>query len=131
MKSVGQLLKETRKAKGLGLSVVAKETKIRPPFLLAIEADQIDSLPTPAIARGFIKNYAEFLELNPEEVLAVYRRDFDEKRSAVQVNQNPPQPFKFAWNPKLTTIAGVGLLVLAFVAYLVWQYKSLINAPYY
>lgn len=131
MTSVGQILKETRKAKGLGLSVVAKETKIRPSFLLALEADRFEALPTPAITRGFIKNYAEFLELNPEEVIAVYRRDFDEKKSVPDSNQNPPPPFKFAWNPKLTTIAGVGLLILAFVAYLVWQYRSLLNAPYY
>lgn len=131
MKTAGEILKETRKAKGLGLSVVARETKIRPPFLLALEADNYEALPTSAITRGFIKNYAEFLELNPEEVLAVHRRDYDEKKVAADAGQKPTPPLKFAWNPKLTTIAGVGLLILVFIAYLVWQYRSLINAPYY
>lgn len=134
MKTVGQILKQARIKKNLGINQVAKATKIRPAYLKALEEDNYQKLPSATSARGFIKNYAEFLGLASTEVLAIFRRDFDEKKvgkigslERVRLMTKP----KFTWTPKLTTMAVVVIFVLLFFLYLVWQYFSLISAPYY
>ncbi len=134
MKTAGQILKQTRKKKRLTLNSVAEVTKIRPDYLEALEEDHYPSLPSATSARGFLKNYAEFLGLSSEEVLAVFRRDFSEtkvKKFSSQKKITPPRKMKFTWSPKLTTILVVVILAFLFIAYLVWQYFSLLKAPYY
>ena len=56
MKTVGQILRETRVAKGLTLEQIEKETKIRKRFLVGIEADDFREMPSQAYAKGFVKN---------------------------------------------------------------------------
>jgi len=134
MKTAGQILKQTRMKKNLGINQVAKTTKIRLVYLKALEEDDYQKLPSVTSARGFIKNYAEFLGLSPAEVLAVFRRDFDEKKvgkidSLERVGLMTKS--KFVWTPKLTTVVVVAIFALLFILYLVWQYFSLISAPYY
>jgi cytoskeletal protein RodZ len=134
MKTAGTILKETRLGQNLKLTRAAKVTKIRPVHLRALEADDYQRLPSFTSARGFLKNYAEFLGLNSAEVLAVFRRDFgDRKGQAVKADQDARviKKRQFAWAPNLTTLLVIGLMGVIFIAYLVWQYFSLINAPYY
>jgi len=59
--SVGGRLKATREEKNLSLDEVARATKIRKEFLLAIEEDRLDALPGSVFARGFVRTYADFL----------------------------------------------------------------------
>lgn len=133
MKSVGEILKEGRKEKRLSLEKVAESTKIRLVYLKALENDQYSKLPSLTSGRGFLKNYADFLELSSDEILAIFRRDFNEKkdkRDSLEIK--PPSSYqKFSWTPKLTTWMGIGVLIFIFLAYLIWQFYSLINAPYY
>lgn len=133
MKTTGQILKQTRTKKNLEIDQVAKVTKIRPVYLKALEEDDYQKLPSVTSARGFIKNYAEFLGLSSAELLAIFRRDFDEKKAG---KMDPLRKMelagpKFIWTPKLTTAVVVVIFALLFIAYLVWQYFSLVSAPYY
>lgn len=134
MKTAGQILKQTRIKKNLSIDQVAKETKIRPVYLRALEEDDYQKLPSSTSARGFIKNYAEFLDLSSAEIIAVFRRDFDEKKgrkiSPLGLVESITKP-KFTWTPKTTTIVVIAIFVLLFVFYLIWQYFSLTSAPYY
>ena len=77
---IGQRLRETRVAKGLSLEDVALATKIRPSFLTAIERGEYNKLPSSSYALGFVQNYAEYLGLPKREVLALFRREFDEDK---------------------------------------------------
>jgi len=134
MKTVGQILKQARIKKNLQIAQAAKITKIRPAYLVALEEDEFQKLPSAASARGFIKNYAEFLGLSSAQVLAVFRRDFDEKKvkkMSSRLATKPLAKLKLVWTPKLTTIFLIVFLTGLFLVYLVWQYFSLINAPYY
>jgi cytoskeleton protein RodZ len=134
MKTAGEILKKTRQKEKLKIDRVAKETKIRSEYLIALEANRFRKLPSSAIARGFIKNYAEFLGLSSEEVLAVFRRDFDEKKAKQAETAESTKlvsKSKFAWTPRLTTLLVLAVFLLLFAAYLIWQYRSLVSAPYY
>ncbi|MBI2442590.1 MAG: helix-turn-helix domain-containing protein [Candidatus Levybacteria bacterium] len=77
---IGQKLREERLHRGLSLEDVAKATKIRPSFLAAIERGEYKKLPSSAYAQGFVRNYAEYLGLSKREVLALFRREFDEEK---------------------------------------------------
>lgn len=68
--TLGQRLRKAREAKRISLAAVEEATRIRRQYLEALEADQYDALPGAVFLRGFVRNYALFLGLDPEEVLA-------------------------------------------------------------
>ncbi len=70
MMEVGQLLRQTREAQELSLADVEEQTKIRQSFLIALEAGNWDDLPNEVVARGFLRNYAQFLGLDADDLLA-------------------------------------------------------------
>jgi cytoskeletal protein RodZ len=76
-----QLLKEKRLEKNLTIEEAAAATKIKPQFLEAIERGAYNDLPSPAYAKGFVSNYADFLGLPKAQISALFKRDFDEKRA--------------------------------------------------
>ncbi|MDO8674552.1 MAG: DUF4115 domain-containing protein [Candidatus Omnitrophota bacterium] len=71
-KTHNSLLKTTREAKGLTLDIVHEATKIPLDALKAIEEGYSVRMLTPFYYRGFLKIYAEFLGLDPVEVLSRY-----------------------------------------------------------
>ncbi len=62
--TVGQKLKETREARGLSLNEVAFQTHIREHYLDALEKNQFSKLPSIVQGKGFLRNYASFLNLD-------------------------------------------------------------------
>lgn len=72
MDEIGQILREAREAKGLSLEDIQAKTRINTRFLEALESGQYGALPTPVHVRGFLKNYARALGLDPQPLLARY-----------------------------------------------------------
>jgi cytoskeleton protein RodZ len=68
--TLGSILRKKRESLGLTLEKVEGAIRIRIKHLQAIESDDLSSIPSVAQARGFIRNYAIFLGLNPDEILA-------------------------------------------------------------
>ena len=73
--SLGSLFRKLRLERSLDISDIADETKIPANTIRAIEADDYDSLPAHAFARGFYSLYAKMLNLDQEEVLRRYREE--------------------------------------------------------
>jgi cytoskeleton protein RodZ len=69
---LGNILREAREAKGLTLSEVQDQTRISAKFLSAMENGQYNLLPTPVHVRGYLRNYARFLSLDPSPLLERY-----------------------------------------------------------
>ena len=67
--TIGQRLKIEREEQRLTLEKVFEATRIRVPYLQALEADDLSLLPSPVQARGYLRNYAEFLGLDFESIL--------------------------------------------------------------
>lgn len=72
MDEIGHILREARENKGLSLEEVQAKTRINIRYLSALESGQYSSLPTPVHARGFMRNYARFLGLDPQPLLDRY-----------------------------------------------------------
>jgi hypothetical protein len=68
--TVGQALAAKRGERGLPIEQVAASTRIRAEYLRALEADELDRLPAPVYARGYVRTYAVFLGLDPEALIA-------------------------------------------------------------
>ncbi len=131
MKTAGQMLQETRLSKRLDYADVARITKIRPQFLEIIENDNYKQLPSGAVAKGFIRNYAEFLGLKPDYISAIFRRDFVENERGEIIPRGMANPINKVsiWTPKTTVIAGVIALFLALGIYLIYQFNVLVGPP--
>ena len=67
--TIGQRLKAEREEQRLTLEKVFEATRIRVPYLRALEADDPSVLPSPVQARGYLRNYAEFLGLDFDAIL--------------------------------------------------------------
>ena len=72
MDELGNILREAREVKGLTLADAQEETRINARFLEALEEGDFEKLPTPVHVRGFLRNYARFLELEPAPLLERY-----------------------------------------------------------
>jgi len=67
--TIGQKLRAEREAQKLTLEKVFEVTRIRVPYLQALEEDNLSRVPSPVQARGYLRNYAEYLGLNFEQLL--------------------------------------------------------------
>ncbi len=70
---LGQKLKEAREAKGLSIDQLHEVTKIQKRYLVTIEEGDYSILPGAFYARAFIKQYADAVGLNGEELLVEYQ----------------------------------------------------------
>ncbi len=71
--TIGQKLKAVREEKQLTLEKVFEATRIRVPYLQALEDDDLSSMPSPVQARGYLRNYAEYLGLDIDGLLEELR----------------------------------------------------------
>jgi cytoskeletal protein RodZ len=75
MSELGERLREARESQGIGISQAAVETRILQRYLIALEEGDYQHLPGDVYARGFIRNYANYLSLPVEELIELYRQD--------------------------------------------------------
>ncbi|WP_246116390.1 RodZ domain-containing protein [Denitromonas halophila] len=66
---VGDMLRTTREHHGLSLVDVAQALKLTQRQVQALEDERFDALPGAAFARGFLRNYARLLGLDPEPLI--------------------------------------------------------------
>lgn len=81
---IGEILRTERESRGLSLIDVEEETKIRAKYLQALEEENYDEIPGEAYCMGFLRNYARFLEIDPDPLIYQYRCQ------AKKVDQSPP-----------------------------------------
>jgi len=131
MKTVGSILKEARIAKKLTLADVEKVTKIRAKFLDAIEQDAYQLLPSPIYAKGFVKNYGEYLGLENTRVMAFFRRQTDDvKRLNILPNKSEDIGSKgLRITPGRFITFVVGVFIFVFLIYFGFQYQKLYIPP--
>ena len=68
MKDIGNFLRERREAKGISLTEVEKDLKIRKKYLQALEEGNIDLIPGKTYIVGYLRNYSKYLDIDEENV---------------------------------------------------------------
>jgi cytoskeletal protein RodZ len=69
---LGEWLKQRREQLNISLEKAETETRIRAPYLRALESEDLEALPNPVVARGFLRNYASYLGLDAREAVSRY-----------------------------------------------------------
>lgn len=115
--TAGAILASSREARGLSVSDVARLLKLTPPQVEALEAGEYDRLPGRVFARGFLRNYAKLLEIDPQPLLRSV--DFDIPRPELVELRTPseiviPRDDHARWPlySALTAVAVVGALAV-------------------
>jgi helix-turn-helix protein/uncharacterized protein DUF4115 len=125
--TLGGLLVEARRARGVSLEQAAAATRIRLHSLAALEADHPVELPAPVYVRGYLRTYATYLEIDPELLLKAYEATLAPGGGSLAIR--PLSPLTAGPSMVLTAPAagaiGLVLLVLAFAGYVYKELDSL------
>lgn len=120
--SLPERLYAARERKGVDLHRAERDTKIRSRYLAALERGDWKELPGDVYTKGFLRNYALYLALDPDEILAQWRRERGEQREPAQTITVPrpiATPRKgLTFSPFLVVLALMTIGVIIFVAYL-------------
>jgi cytoskeletal protein RodZ len=84
------LLQQTREQHALSLEEVEEQTRIRVKFLRALESGDVSILPSVAHAKGFLRNYAQFLRLDANAIVAQFVELTGVGTSSVTTTTAPP-----------------------------------------
>ncbi len=88
MDELGLILQEARENKGLTLKEVQEETRINANYLEALENGEYGTLPSAVHVRGFLRNYARFLDLDPNPLLERYNQNHSYQQNPSANNRN-------------------------------------------
>jgi cytoskeletal protein RodZ len=131
MVHVGEKLCTERTRMGYSLEEVSKATKIRLSFLEAIEKGEYGKLPAGTYAHGFVRNYVRFLKLPEQEVLALFKREYNEEKflkilpdGLTREDEFPLSKFRVAQALKIFFLIFIVLSI-----YLIFQYRAAIFNP--
>lgn len=78
--TVGAEFTKARKRQSITLDTVARDLNIGKEFLAAIENDDIENLPEPAYAIGFVRSYARYLDIDAAEMIVRFKAETLSKR---------------------------------------------------
>ncbi len=117
----GAMLKAARDAQGLSLLEAAERTHIKENCLEAIEEMNAAALPARPYAIGFVRAYAEFLELDADKVVDLFKsgagfeaaKPVEAERFEVAEKTTPTE------KPELSLLAVVAIIV--FILWCAWQ----------
>ncbi len=122
-----------RERKGVDLYRAERDTKIRAHYLAALERGDYDDLPGSVYTKGFLRNYALYLGLDPEDVLLQWRleRGVPEPTETVVPVAKPidTRPRGLTFSPGVIVAALMTVGVIAFGAYLAVQLLRFAKPP--
>ena len=127
MFSVGEILKKERERKGISLSQVEKAIRVRQKFLAEIEQNKWESFSSKVYISGIIKNYSDYLGLDPKRTLAFFRRDYERKED-VRFKRKVPGKYLTPQTKKVA-IGVIAAVFLIFFTYFSYQLKLYFSPP--
>lgn len=120
MQDISEILIEARKKKGLELEQVARETNISRHYLEGLESDDYSVFPAEPYIVGFLKNYSDYLGLDSDEIIQIY------KQIQVQETTVPPEMLlpKKKFPIKKLLIVLFSLIIIASIIFGLFYYLT-------
>lgn len=127
MLTVGEILQTERLKKDLSLKDVEKKIRVREKFLQAIEQNDWRNFSSKIYIAGIIRNYSTILGLNPEKMLAFFRREYARKedvtfKKRITSKHLAPQSRRYF-------IFGITMISLLFSLYFGYQLFRFFSPP--
>lgn len=123
--SLGERFRAAREQRGLTLSEVAEQLRIRSVYLAAIEEENWPAIGAPVYTRGFLRTYARFLNLDPEEAVADYMKAAGGAPAAAAPaassgrSMRTESPGSLKW-----LIWGAGAIAVALIGFVIYLYVT-------
>lgn len=130
---LGTRLKEARLSKGYSLDDLQEITKIQKRYLVAIEDGNFSIMPGTFYVRAFIKQYAEAVGLNPDQLFEEFKHEIPshQQEEVAQSFTNSPTRKKFSktsTNKMMETlpkyILAIFIVVIIAVTWFLWSQKA-------
>jgi cytoskeletal protein RodZ len=124
--TLGEALKAVREARGLSVQEVADVTRVRRAYLEAIEATQLDLLPSRPFTIGYIRAYASALGVDPDAAVERFKTD----EPVLEETLRAPVGMIDEKDPRVAAfLIGAMVIVAAIVLWNVAQRAMSANAP--
>ncbi len=118
---IGAVLREARQQKGRTLRQISATTKIAVEILEKIERNQFDGLPGGIFRRGYIRAFASDVGLDPEPIVAAFRRQVEPPPAQSPV---APPPRGTGQRERVLAISMAAVLVVAGAAIGAWLVRG-------
>lgn len=137
MTELGARLKEARLSKGYSLDDLQEITKIQKRYLVGVEEGNYSIMPGSFYVRAFIKQYAEAVGFNPEDILTEYQKDIPgaQKEEVAQSYTKSPSRHKMSRSSSNKTMEAMPKVIVALFAimllvviWVLWMQRAS-NAP--
>jgi cytoskeleton protein RodZ len=119
--SFGDILRRERTLRGIEIREVALGTRIAPRHLEALEKNDFEALPGGAYTKGFLRAYALYIGLDPEEMVNHYVYEISCRRTAPEPEAPPRAAPSGSWR-RTAYLAAIMLAVIAIVAAAFWWF---------
>lgn len=126
---IGERLQKQRELLGLSMEDVERATHLRIHYLKALEAGNLDGLPSPVQGRGMLKNYSGFLGMDPEPLLLRYAEALQAGLAAKRATRPVKQASNFQKAPRQASPVKrffsaefffAGIIVVFLSAFVIW-----------
>lgn len=126
--ALGSVLQAARTQKKLSIEDASKAIHLSEKQIHALENNDFSHLPEPAITRGFIRNYANYLEVDVEPLLRQYRSLVPQEEKSIVVKANVNEVMsKSSHQPWLLYVLSSILVLLFLTAW--FYYMDSVKAP--
>lgn len=129
MTELGELLQQARTYKGVSLREVERATRINRDYLAALEAQDFAQLPAATYARGIVRNYAQYLGLDPKTILDLFDSATGgppRKHDYEVAPATKPLQVHSHWAPNFAIIA---FMVFISAIIFAWMYSAYFKNP--
>src|SRR3989344_6932940 len=113
-RSLGSVLRTARSKAEISLEQAEAATKIPLKYLSALETGNYNRLPAEAYNLGYVRCYAEYLHLNPDKIISLYKAEraakWHQNDNAANFSPKKAGDWHFLITPKLLGIIGLILL---------------------
>jgi cytoskeletal protein RodZ len=127
-------LRDARERKGVDLHRAERDTKIRARYLAALERGEYAELPGAVYTKGFLRNYALYLGLDPEDVIRQWRRERGDAVIPAEPVISVPRPLVaprqgLTFSPAVIVAALMTVGIVLFGGYLAVQLLRFAKPP--
>ncbi|MBA7620793.1 hypothetical protein ES703_28148 [subsurface metagenome] len=116
MEPIGLTLQQARQKRRLKLKTISKKTKISIRYLKALEAEDWDVFPAPAYTQGFLRSYANFLNLDSDELVREYKKYLETTTKVPVAERLIPKRIR----PKRLAILPVAISIIVLIVWGGW-----------